>query len=207
MSETNGNLSLDPAGAIARLLDRVEHIDRVVSRLERLTDGGAIESLERLLSRAGDLDKLAALMEQVPGLVAMAADLFDEWAAAQVEEGIDVEKGLRQGLRAALWLGQHVSEEELQRLGILLRSDVLEPHALAVVGKTGRALATSHSAVCGADSPPMVGPVAALKALNDPDVQRSLAFVLRVAKSFGGHIAEADEIPASPNGRRSASHP
>ncbi|MGE3820630.1 MAG: DUF1641 domain-containing protein [Isosphaeraceae bacterium] len=200
MSETQGNFSLDPAGAMARLLERVENIDRVVSRLEPLTADQPLQAISALLSRAGDLDRLAGILDQIPALVAMATDLFDEWAREQAARGIDVEGSLKRGLHALLWLGGQLREEELERLGLFLRSEVLEPHALAVVGKTGRALAACHSDCCTAETPPLAGPIAALKALNDPDVQRSLAFLLRVAKCFGSHIAEPAHTISSANG-------
>ncbi|MBY0394967.1 MAG: DUF1641 domain-containing protein [Thermoleophilia bacterium] len=198
MTDVNASPSLDPAGAMARLLERVEHIDRVVSRLERLGDDATTRALETLAARADDLDRLARVLEQAPGLVAMAADLFDEWARAQAERGLDVEKSLRQGLHAALWLGERVSEVELERLGIFLRSEVLEPHALAVVGKTGRALAACHSEACNAATPASAGPVEALRALNDPDVRRSLGFLIRVAKCFGASVAEPGPDATNP---------
>lgn len=185
MSEPNGNLTLDPSGAMARLLERVEHIDQVVSRLERLTGDRPLQAMETLLARADDLDRLAKTLDQIPGHFAMVVDLFDDWAKEQAARGIDLEKGLRQGLFALLWLGQQVDQPELQKLASLLRSEALEPRALAVVGKTGKALAACHS---NAESPPTAGPIAAMKALKDPDIQRSLAFLLRVAKSFGAEM-------------------
>ncbi|WP_161602119.1 DUF1641 domain-containing protein [Tautonia marina] len=217
---------------MARLLERVEHIDRVVSRLERLadeapplmatavdaldescrkltatgtgpderlghllrlaerlTDHETSRALERLLDRAGQLEQTLATLDQLPGLLAVVVDTLDEYAATLVTQGIDVETSLRQGIHALLWLGQRVSEAELERLGILLRSDVLEPHALAVVGKTGRALATCHENTCSTKTPEQIGPVGLIRALGDPNVRRSLSFLVQVGRCFGQNLA------------------
>lgn len=224
-----------PDDALARLMDRVEHIDRVVSRLERLADqapsmvatavdalddscrrmaeGGAgpderlsrllrlaerltdddtSHALDLLLDRLGAVEGMLSTIDQLPGLVAVLVDAIDEHASRLAGQGIDVEVSLRQGLHALLWLGHRIREPELERLGILLRSDVLEPHALAVVGKTGRALATSHEDACEADRPDQVGLLGLLRALRDPDVRRSLAFAIRVGKCFGRNLPGPD---------------
>ncbi|MEW4569255.1 DUF1641 domain-containing protein [Tautonia sp. JC769] len=217
---------------LARLLERVEHIDRVVSRLERLadeapplvatavdaldescrtlaatgagpderlgrllrfagrlTDDDTFRAIDRLLDRAGQLDGVMSTVDRFPGLLAVVVDTLDEYAATLAKQGIDVETSLRQGLHALLWLGNRVSEAELERLGILLRSDVLEPHALAVVGKTGRALATCHENTCSTRTPDQIGPVGLIRALGDPDVRRSLSFLVQVARCFGQNLA------------------
>jgi hypothetical protein len=188
MSETDGHLTLDPSGALARLLEKIEHIDRVVTRLERLAD------------RADDLEKLARLLDQAPGAVALLADVFDEWSAGVAAQGIDPEAGVKQGLYAALWLGQQISVRELERFGLFLRSEVLEPNVLAVIAKTGRALAASHAEGCPDAAPERLGPVGLLRALSDPDVQRCLGFAVRVAKCFGSRLDEPPDLPTRPMG-------
>ncbi|WP_169977393.1 DUF1641 domain-containing protein [Tautonia rosea] len=229
LHEANSEAVVD---VMTRLLERVEHIDRVVSRLERLadeapplvatavdafdescrtliatgagpderlarllqmakrlTDDDTSQALDRLLDRASQLEGAMAALDKLPGLLAVVVDTFDEYAAMLAAQGIDVEKSVRQGIHALLWLGQRVSEAELERLGILLRSDVLEPHALAVVGKTGRALATCHEYTCSTETPDQIGPIGLLRTLSDPDVRRSMGFLVKVARCFGQNVA------------------
>jgi hypothetical protein len=221
MSEINGPpMTLDPAGAMARLIERVEHIDRAVSRLERLADeagldhgvrlGRALELLGRLadgpasravaalLERPDDLEKLAGLLLQSPGAIARLVDAYNAWAARMAAREVDVAKALENGLDAALWLGQQISARELERFGMFLRSEVLEPNALAVIGKTGRALAASHADSHTTPTPERLGVVGLLRALRDPDVQRALSFAVRVAKRFGAHLADPADVPTRP---------
>jgi hypothetical protein len=148
-------------------------------------------SVDRLNERLDRVEALLARLEGAPGMVAMFVDILDEWARDVTAQGIEIDRSLAQGLHAALWLGQRVSETELERLGILLRSDVLEPHALAVVGKTGKALAECHETACGRGEPELLGPLGLLKALRDPDVQRSLGFLVNVARRFGKQLPVA----------------
>lgn len=172
--------------AAARGIDFEERLARLTQLLERLTADDTFPALLTLVDRVDRLEALTVRLDEVPGLIAIVTDVADEWARKLVAEGVDLDRAAAQGLRAALWLGERITEHELNRLGILLRSDVLEPHALAAVGKMGRALASCHEQQ-DADQgiPEQVGPVGLLRALNDPDIQRGLGFALRVAQAFG----------------------
>jgi len=173
-----------------------QRLDRAARLLERLTDEPTARALEALLDRADRVEGLLQAVDELPGRVAMIVDVLDEVAARLAAEGIDLDTSLRQGLEAALWLGERISERELERFGIFLRSDVLEPHALTVIGKLGGALATCHSQACEAQTPERLGALGLLKALNDPEVQRAAAFAIQVARCLGGSLAEPAEIEA-----------
>jgi hypothetical protein len=167
-------------------IDLEQRGERLAELLERLTASDTFPALRKLLERVDQLDALLTKLDEAPALLATVADIADEWADRLHAEGFDMERSVEQGLRAALWLGERISENELNRLGILLRSDVLEPHALAVVGKTGRALATCHEEhACDAKVPDQIGLVGLLRAFNDPDIRRALGFLVRVGKCFG----------------------
>lgn len=191
--------TLDEAGrrASAAGVDLDVRLDRVLRLADRLTADGTFDALERLLGRVEQIEAMSRALDQLPGFLATLGDVFDDWAARMNAQGIDLDTSLRQGLHAALWLGGRISEAELDRLGLLIRSDVLDPHALAVVAKVGRAIATCHEGACEARGPERIGPLGVLGALRDPDVQRSLAFAVQVARCFGGHLPEPAEIPPS----------
>ncbi len=181
-----------------RGVDIDARLGRVLQLTEKLTEPGTLDALETLLARLPQLSELAGQLDAMPGLLAVVGDVFDEWAAGLSRQGIDLHHAVQQGLHAALWLGQRVSETELERLGFLLQSDVLDPHVLAVVAKSGRALATCHEGTCATSAPERLGPLGLMRSLTDPNVQRSLAFLVQVARCFGGHLPEPTEIKARP---------
>ena len=120
----------------------------------------------------------------------MLVDVVDDWASQCGKEGIDIFEAVRRGLRAALWLGQRISEEELQRLGMLLRSDLLDPYALEVVGNAATALAECQQAASEADKPQRLGLFAGLRALGEPRTQQSLAFAIQFSRAFGDLVGK-----------------
>lgn len=65
----------------------------------------------------------------------------------------------------------------------LLDSGVLEPKALNVIGQAGTALAETVEA--GPDAIRPVGTIGLLRALNDPDTQQVLGFLVKFASNFG----------------------
>ena len=173
-AKTNG-ASREPGG------DVLERIDRRLERLEALA--------ARLESAAG----------QAPSAVAAATDTFDHWMEQLGERGVDLDERVKNLLVAfdhlsstpvVSLLGELLSHAEDVRA--LLRSGVLEPHALNVVGELGRVLAES-----GREPPPRVGMLGALRALGEPDVQRALGFLICLARAFGKASASADGIGTS----------
>ena len=126
------------------------------------------------------------MLDELPNLVATAMDVFDEWAIQLKAEGIDLERSLRQGLHAALYLGGQIRIEELDRMGFLLKSDVLSENSVATVGMAGSALSSCHRGTCEHPLPKRVGLFGLLSAIRDPNTQRALSFGLQFAKCFGG---------------------
>jgi hypothetical protein len=167
--------------------------------LVRLTEPETLSAAEGLLGRLVTLHQAGDWIDELPNLIAIAVDVLDEWTASLKQEGIDLEASLRQGLRAALWLGSQIRQEELERLGYLLRSDVLHPHSVEAVGMAGTALASCHQGACEHPAPKRVGMWGLLTALRDPNTQRAVAFGLQFAKCFGNALdqrrAPAPQIP------------
>jgi hypothetical protein len=161
----------------------------------RLEDPRTAAALARLLDRAEELERLLATVtegvEFGRGMVATAVDVADEQARKLADEGIDPAQAVLGGLRAALWLGGRIKARELEALGVLLRSDVLAPEAVAVVAGAADALVESRGEGQGEEAP-RVGLFGLLRALSDPDVQRSLGFLLRFAKNFGRILDKGD---------------
>lgn len=166
-------------------IDVDERMRQAVGLLERLTAPEVAEPLERLLSRLEQVDQASRLLDELPGLLAMAADIVDEWVRRAADDGIDVEKALVNGLRAALWMGQHLDQEMLEHLTVFLKSDVLSEGAVEIVGDAGKALTRCHDECCRDGEPKELGLWGLLRAMRDPDVRRALGFGVHFVRLFG----------------------
>lgn len=162
-----------------------QRLSSLLQLVLKLTEPKNIKALQLLIDRLPQLEQASRLLEEVPNLIAIAVDVFDDFASQMKSEGVDLEKSLTQGLQAALWLGCRISQTELDRLGYLLRSNVLDPHALEVVGNAATSLANCQKESCEMKTAERVGIVGLLKALGDPNVQKTLGFAVRFAKCFG----------------------
>jgi uncharacterized protein YjgD (DUF1641 family) len=112
-------------------------------------------------------------------------DSFDEAMRTAYGNGIDVERGLLNGAEAALRFGATMDAERVRELDALLKSGVLAPGTLRVVGELGRALTETAAA-----PPATPGVRGLLKALGQPDVQRALGFLVTFAERFGRRLRE-----------------
>jgi hypothetical protein len=153
---------------------------------ERLTAPDTVRTLDRAL----------AALESTPALVAVVTDTFDGLVERAGDAGIDVHERIGLLVSAAERLTSPtalgVVREVLARADVverLLESGVLAEAPIAVVAKAAYSLAKT----C-ADHPAPIGPWAALRAMRDPGVQRTVGFALRFAKRFGEAI-QLDEAP------------
>jgi uncharacterized protein YjgD (DUF1641 family) len=163
---------------------------RLVKLIVQVTEPETMRAIESLVARLPKLAQGSALLDELPNLAAIAIDVFDEWATQLKEEGIELEQSLRQGLHAALYLGGQVRKEELDRIGFLLKSDVMSENSVATVGMAGSALSSCHRGTCEHPVPKRVGLFGLLAAIRDPNTQRALSFGLQFAKCFGGVLDE-----------------
>jgi hypothetical protein len=128
---------------------------------------------------------LIALAQQAPAFIAVVMDSFDDAIATAYGKGLDVERGVLNGAEAALRFGATMDAERVHELDALLKSGVLEPGTLRVVGELGRALTETAAA-----PPTTPGVFGLLKALGQPDVQRALGFLVTFAERFGRRLRE-----------------
>ncbi|MCB9856148.1 MAG: hypothetical protein H6818_10725 [Phycisphaerales bacterium] len=187
---------------IARLSARGVDVDArlraSLSLIEELTNENVLASLQRIVARIESLEKLTELASHGADAVATVTDILDDEIARAGAEGIQVDAALRNGLTALLYLGQRVSTNELEALGTLLRSDVLHPSAVDIVGRLGCALVAAADAPAGS-----VGPIKAISKLGDDDARRSTAFVLEFARRFGATLrGRGNSSTTSTHGRR-----
>jgi len=149
-----------------------------------------IEERTRAVSEVTDgLRPLIALAQQAPAFVAVLMDSFDEAMRMASDKGIDVERGVLNGVEAALRLGATMDADQVRELDALLKSGVLAPSTLRIIGELGRALTDTAAA------PPVSrGIVGLLKALGQPDVQRALGFLVTFAERFGRRLRELTPV-------------
>ncbi|TVP44737.1 MAG: DUF1641 domain-containing protein [Gemmatimonadales bacterium] len=159
-----------------RGIDPDARLRRMLSLLERLSDEETLRGLETALN----------LAREAPGLVAMAADVFDEETGRLRDNGIDPADALSRGARAALEFGAVVGRREVESIRTLLASQALAPEAIGVVSAAASALVKTRS-----EPAPRVGAVGLVRALRDPEIQRALGFLLEVGRRFGDSLREA----------------
>jgi uncharacterized protein YjgD (DUF1641 family) len=149
-----------------------------------------IEERTRTIAEVAEgLRPLIALAQQAPAVVAVLMDSFDEVMRTANNKGIDVERGVLNGAEAALRFGATMDAEKVRELDALLKSGVLAPGTLRIMGELGRAL-TETAAAPAATS----GLLALLKALGQPDVQRALGFLVTFAERFGRRLRELPAV-------------
>jgi uncharacterized protein YjgD (DUF1641 family) len=172
--------------AQARGVDTDARLRAALRMAERLTAPETMQTLDRVL---GALEAAPALMATVvdtlDGLVERAGD-----AGLDVHERLELLASAAERLTSPTALG--VVREVLARADVverLLESGVLDEAPVALMAKAAYSLAET----C-AEHPAPLGPWAALRALREPGVQRTVGFALRFARRFGEAI-HADESP------------
>lgn len=178
-------------------IDLEQRATQLVALLVKVTEPSNMRAIERLVSRLPKLEEGSAILDELPNLLATAMDVFDEWARDLKADGIDLEQSVRQGLHAALYLGGQIQKDELDRIGFLVKSDVLDEHSVETVGMAGSALVSCRRGTCEHPVPKRVGLFGLLTAIRDPNTQRALSFGLQFAKCFGGVLDEKHADPTS----------
>ncbi|MGI9515600.1 MAG: DUF1641 domain-containing protein [Pirellulaceae bacterium] len=179
--------------AAASGMDVEQRFSQLGSMLEQLTEPDTIAALQQILKGLPQLARLAELANSMPDVVAALGDVMDEYQSGLADQGIDVEKALVNGMHATLYLGNRIDSEHLQRLGELLDSNILDSHAVGIVDNAAKSLSHARQELCEAPVPRRVGMFGLLKALRDPEVQRSLAFAVQFGKCFGRNLNDQDQ--------------
>jgi uncharacterized protein YjgD (DUF1641 family) len=145
-------------------VDVEERLRAALVLLEKLSQPQIVAAVNTLVQH---LPMLAELLQQAPGLTAMAVDTLDELYEEARRHGVDIETILRRGLEATK---------------VLLESGVFHPEAVKVVGNAGYALVESQK------SNQHLGLFGLLRMLRDPDIQRANGFLIAFAKHFGSRL-------------------
>ncbi len=172
----------------------------------RLSDERTLEAINHLLARIDTLEKavddLSVLMQQGPGLVAMAGDMVDETYREASTRGVNLDDRIKNALHMAekLTAPEMVTRvESLNKMSeqlpgmVAMIMDIVDekvrttlengfdPSALShIAGVANTALTNAKS-----EARKKVSIFGLFKALNDPDRQKGLGFLLSFLKHFG----------------------
>lgn len=152
-------------------IDIETRFESLMALFIKVTEPKNIEALSKLVARLPQLEEASRLVEEMPNLVATMGDVFEDYARQAQEDGIDLEKSITHGLRAALLFGSKLDDETLE-----------------TISNAAQALTVTQCDDCRAEGPDAVGPWGVVKAMSNSDVQKSLGFAMRFAKCFGSTL-------------------
>lgn len=137
---------------------------------EKLTRPEMIERFEKLIE----------LSSQAPGITAMLVDTLDESYRKALESGLDLGTIASNGLSVVLQLSNLLSSEEFSAL---MNSKILSPKTLRVVSGAAEAMVESRQ-----QPTKKMGLFGIMRALNDPDRQKAIGFIMSFMKAFGKQL-------------------
>ncbi|MCB9265924.1 MAG: DUF1641 domain-containing protein [Lewinellaceae bacterium] len=153
--------------AAAHGIDVEQRLGAALQLAEQLTAPEMVEQLSSLLK----------LAQQAPGIMAMAVDVVDDGYRQVSGNGVDLAALSKKGITVARRTADLVDSEEFDAL---LHSDLFNPKTLDVLSVVSGALTR-----CRMDPPKKAGIFKLLGAMGDPEIQKSLGFLLSFARNFG----------------------
>lgn len=176
----------------------------------RLTEDRTLQAIDYLLQRIDTLERavesLNGLMQQGPGLIAMAGDMADEAYQKASEKGINIEERLGVALQLAEKFTNSSMLEKVDGLAkladqmpglVAMTMDMVDEQMRVAMnnGFDAKALADTATAAnraltkAKAEEPAKIGGIFGLmRALKDPDRQKGLGFLMNFLKHFGKNI-------------------
>lgn len=184
-SNGNGAATLTPPAPTEQLLDRlndpkvVESLNSILDNLELIAF--SVTAADGFLRRADNV--IDAVAEGVKDAKASIPELDSELIAPE-----SIVPLLTQFAKLGVQLSEVMDSDEF---AALMQSGVLSPETLTLVGQAGDALVESRQEAARQSSQQRIGIFGLLRALNDPDVQASLQFLLAFSKKFGHKVNNA----------------
>ncbi len=187
--------------AVTRLRALVES-DAFATIEARLQDPVVATNLGQVLDRAGDLNALVGMLE---GMLKRGPEYADNVnGLVQIMRGVKIPLNVPAFLESLGKLDYDglialtstlygvLSAPQVQQL---LKSNILGAQTLALVDGAANAALEAQQEETRSDR--KVGAFGALSGLNDPDVQRTVAFALDFAKRFGQVLRSGPALPKS----------
>lgn len=163
--------------AVERGVDPVARLHAISRLMEALSEPSAAATLEGVLQRVDRLTPLLEVLDELPGLVAMAVDIVDEAIGNAAARGTDINQAVQTGVKGFLKLGEFVLSP---RFTGLLDSGMLDRDAVSLLGRVGRALA---DVAAEPNEAPSIFKM--LRTSREQDVRRALNFAVRFSGRFG----------------------
>lgn len=154
---------------VARHPDFNDRLEAALPVLERLTRPETLRAATTLMDH----------LDAVPGVMAMALDAADDVARQATEHGIPMGTLVEE-------LGANVAAfvKVSRALRSVMESPIVEAKAIETVGRLAETMANVT------DQPAPVGLWGAMRAMKDPEVQRSVGFAVEIARGFGRQNGE-----------------
>lgn len=150
-----------------------------------------LQALRLVLENAPLLATSVEQLKEIPNLVSIAGDSFDQFFAKLSVEGIDIEK-LSKNLSTLA--GQLADILENGKLNALLDSDITDHSTINFARAVGRSVT-----ICSNKKIEESGPLEVIGGLFDSDIRRSLGFFKSLAKHLGEQIKQ-NELKQIPRG-------
>ena len=194
-----------------------DQINHMILAIESLSQALASPEIQHFLQEdfadtAATLARLARRMEELEFMLNMLSSFMQRGPeiadnvgsiVLEIRESYEQSTEKQQLKQIISHLKQYATPEKIEQLLVaaeevrrviespqvqsLLRSSVLNPEAVQVVSQIAEALIESTRVAHA--TPQKIGLLGLLKAMRDPDVQRSMGFAMAFAKTFGQHLA------------------
>jgi uncharacterized protein YjgD (DUF1641 family) len=165
---------LDPASESGQ--ENLEKIESLKNLVNELTKKETLDAFVVLTQSLKDLSYLSSHLKEIENTLSVITDSVDEMMSYAISSGLNIED-LGENLKTLS--SQVLNLMETGALAELMSSGILDNKSIEVVGTLGQSLAVSRS------HERRVGPIQAVGALFNADIQRSLGFAINLATHFG----------------------
>lgn len=179
------------------VVDSIPKLAKAGVKLADATENPAFTRLMEsgLLEKLGDektIGSLKALIERLE-LAVFTLEALEGW----LRRGDDIAQALAQGAEDLRGVAPNIDVQKVREVltamptlvdagKTLIASGMLEPKTVHVLGTIGRSAAQSYDEAKSHSRPSrQLGVFGLMRELKDPDVNRALDFLLRVAKAYG----------------------
>lgn len=156
--------------AATRGIDINERLGSALVLAEKLTAPKVVKQMTEMLS----------MMDQSSGLIAMAADSFDNIMQGAIEKGIDPQDFAAQLFGVTTKLAKLMSTDEMKEL---LEGDMFDVKTLKIMSAASSALSESTNT-----PPKKVGLFGMMREMRNSDMQRALGFLSTFGRLFGKNL-------------------